>query len=219
MTEAVSSTAARMTLPRWIDARVGVGLLLVLVSVAAGARIVASAGHLTPVFVAAHELVPGEQLTAADLSIARVRLESGGSHYVAASAAPPIGYVVNRVIGAHELVPAAALSPSAATADTRMVTVPVQPGHLPADLGRGDLVDVYVTPRAASGRAVPEPTLVLPQAAVDSREGGSRSFSGQSTLAVVLVVDASDVSSMVHAVESGVIDLVRVPPAAAGSRS
>ena len=84
---------------------------------------------------------------------------------------------------------------------------------------RGDLVEVYVTPRTASGRDVPAPTLVLSQVAVDSREGGSRSFSGQSALAVVLVVDAADVSSMVHAVESGVIDLVRVPPAAAGSRS
>jgi hypothetical protein len=55
--------------------------------------------------------------------------------------------------------------------------------------------------------------------AVDSRDGGSRSFSGQSALAIVLVVDAADVSAMVHAVESGVIDLVRVPPAAAGGRS
>ena len=219
MTEAVSSPAARISLPRWLDARVAVGLLLVLVSVAAGARIVATAGHLTPVYVAAHDLMPGESLTAGDLSVARVRLDGGGSRYLSASAAAPVGYVVNRVVGAHELLPAAALSPSSATADTRMVTVPVQAGHLPADLGHGDLVDVYVTPRTASGRAIPPPTLVLSKVAVDSREGGSRSFSGQSALAVVLVVDAGDVSSMVHAVESGLIDLVRVPPAAAGSRS
>ncbi|HET7310781.1 MAG TPA: SAF domain-containing protein [Mycobacteriales bacterium] len=217
MTDVVSTPAARITVPRWLDARAAVGLLLVLVSVAAGARIVAGAGHLTPVYVAAHDLVPGEQLTPGDLSVARVRLDSGGSHYVAASAAAPVGYVVNRVVGAHELLPAGALSPSAAAAGTRMVTVPVQAGHLPADLGRGDLVDVYVTPRTASGRGVPDPTLVLSKVAVDSREGGSRSFSGQSALAVVLVVDAADVASMVHAVESGVIDLVRVPAAAAGS--
>jgi hypothetical protein len=219
MTEAVSAPAARIALPRWLDARVAVGLLLVLVSVAAGARIVATAGHLTPVYVAAHDLVPGEQLTSSDVAIARVRLDGGGSRYLAASAAAPVGYVVNRVVGAHELLPAAALSPSAVLANTRMVTVPVQAGHLPADLGRGDLVDVYVTPRTASGRPVPAPTLVLSKVAVDSRDGGSRSFSGQSALAVVLVVDAADVSAMVHAVESGVIDLVRVPPAAAGGRS
>lgn len=219
MSEAVSARAARIALPRWWDLRVAVGLFLVLVSVAVGARIVATAGHLTPVYVAAHDLAPGEQLTPGDLAVARVRLDGGGSRYLAASGAAPVGYVVNRVVGAHELLPAAALSPSAALTDTRMVTVPVQAGHLPADLGRGDLVDVYVTPRSAAGRAVPAPTLVLSRAAVDSREGGSRTFGGESALAVVLVVDASAVPSVVHAVESGVIDLVRVPPAAAGSGS
>jgi hypothetical protein len=219
LTEAVSAPAARIALPRWLDVRVAVGLLLVLVSVAAGARIVSTAGHLTPVYVAAHDLVPGEQLTSSDLSVARVRLDGGGSRYLAASATAPIGYVVNRVVSAHELLPAAALSPSTALANTRMVTVPVQAGHLPADLGRGDLVDVSLPPRTASGQAVPAPTLVLSKVAVDSREGGSRSFSGQSSLAMVLVVDATDVTSLVHAVESGVIDLVRVPPAAAGARS
>ena len=219
MTEVVSSPAARIALPRWLDARVGVGLLLVLVSVTAGARIVATAGHLTPVYAAAHDLVPGEQLTSADLAVVRVKLDGGGSRYLAAGAAAPVGYVVTRVVSAHELLPAAALAPSSALADTRMVTVPVQPGHLPDDLGRGDLVDVYVTPKATGTKDVPPPTLVLTKVAVDSREGGSRTFGGQSALAVVLDVDAADVAAVVHAVESGVIDLVRVPPAAAGSGS
>jgi len=219
MTEAVSSPAARIAVPRWLDARVAVGLLLVLVSVAAGARIVSTAGHLTPVYAAAHDLVPGEQLTSGDLTVVRVRLGDGGSRYLAAAAAAPVGYVVTRVVSAHELLPAAALSPSAAMADTRMVTVPVQAGHLPDDLGRGDLVDVYVTRKSAAGKDVPAPTLVLSKVAVDSREGGSRTFGGQSALAVVLNVDAADVAAMVHAVESGVIDLVRVPSAAAGAGS
>lgn len=216
MTEAVSSAAARLVVPRWLDVRVAVGLLLVLVSVAAGARLVSSAAHLTPVYVAAHELMPGEQLTSGDLSVTRVRLGTDGSRYLAASAAAPIGYVVNRVVGAHELLPAAALSPGATLADSRMVTVPVQVGHLPGGLGHGDLVDVYVTPKIASGRDVPPPTLVLSKVAVDSREGGSRGFGGDSALAVVLVVPGPEVPNVVHAVESGLIDLVRVPAAAAG---
>jgi len=215
MTEAVSSPATRLVVPRWLDARVAVGLLLVLVSVAAGARVVSSAGHLAPVYAAAHELVPGEQLTRDDIAVVQVRLGAGGSRYLAASAAMPVGYVVNRVVGAHELLPAAALSPGTALLDSRMVTVPVQVGHLPADLGHGDLVDVYVTPKVASGNNVPLPTLVLAKAAVDGREGGSRGFGGASALAVVLVVHDADVPTVVHAVESGVIDLVRVPAAAA----
>ena len=218
MTEAVS-TAARVSMPRWLDARVAVGLLLVLVSVAAGARVVSAAGHLTPVYVAAHDLAPGQRVTAGDLAVARVRIEGDGSRYLAASAAAPVGYVVTRAVGAHELVPAAALSAGSSLADTRMVTVPVQPGHLPAELGHGDLVDVYLTPKVATGRTVPPPTLVLQHVAVDSREGGSRTFGGESALAVVLVVPAEQVAEMVHAVESGSIDLVRVPPDAAAVAS
>jgi hypothetical protein len=219
MTEAVSSPATRLVVPRWLDARVAVGLLLVLVSVAGGARIVSSAGHLTPVYAAAHGLVPGEQLSGDDVAVVQVRLGTGGSRYLAASSAVPVGYVVNRVVGAHELLPAAALSPGTVLADSRMVTVPVQAGHLPADLGHGDLVDVYVTPKIASGKDVPMPTLVLSKVAVDSREGGSRSFGGESALAVVLMVHDGDVPAVVHAVESGVIDLVRVPAGAVGTAS
>jgi hypothetical protein len=42
-------------------------------------------------------------------------------------------------------------------------------------------------------------------------------MSAGSTVAVVLDVPAADVATMVHAVESGTIDLVRVPAAAAPS--
>src|SRR4051795_10029601 len=217
MTEALPTPAARIVVPRWLDARVAVGLVLVLVSVAAGARIVSSAGHLTRVYAAAHELVPGQQLAPDDVAVVQVRLGGGGSRYLAASAAAPVGYVVNRVVGAQELLPAAALSPATALADRRMVTVPVQSGHLPADLGRGDLVDVYVTPKVASGKDVPMPVLVLSKVAVTSREGGSRGFGGESALAVLLSVEDGDVPALIHAIESGLIDLVRVPSSAAGT--
>ena len=187
MTEAVSSPAARIVVPRWLDARVAVGLLLVLVSVAAGARIVSTAGHLTPVYAAAHDLVPGEQLTSADLAVVRVRLDGGGFRYLAAASAAPVGYVVTRVVSAHELLPAAALTASSALADTRMVTVPVQAGHLPADLGRGDLVDVYVTPKAATGRSVRHRRWSCPRSrstagkAAAAPSGGSRRWPSSST--------------------------------------
>lgn len=210
-----SARATRVTPPRWLDLRLVLGVLLVLLSVVAGARVFASADRFSRVYVAAHDLVPGEQVASSDLSVGRVRLDGQSDYYVAAAAAPPIGYVVRRFVGAHEFVPLGALAPSGAGADTRLVTVPVQPGHLPNDLGHGDLVDVYVTAKAAAGAAVPPPVLVLSAVAVDDREGGARTFSGDSTLAVVLDVPADRVAEVVHAVESGTIDLVRLPRTAA----
>ena len=210
--ELASPRAARLAPPRWLDARLAVGVLLVLIAVVAGARVFAAADTMTTVYVAAHDLVPGQHVTADDLAVGHVRLDGQGGYYLAAASGPPVGYVVTRYVGAHEFLPAGALSAQAA-ADSRLVTVPVQPGHLPGDLTRGDRVDVYLTPKTGAGAATPEPRLVLAAVAVESREGGSRTFSGTATLAVVLSVPRDDVASVVQAVESGTIDLVAVPAA------
>jgi Flp pilus assembly protein CpaB len=197
-----------------LDVRLAVGVLLVLVAVVAGARVFAAADTMTTVYVAAHDLVPGQHVTAGDVAVGRVRLDGEGSYYLAPSSGPPVGYVVTRFVGAHEFLPAGALSAQAAD-DSRFVTVPVQPGHLPGDLARGDRVDVYLTPKSAAGDATPAPRLVLSAVPVESREGGARTFSGNATLAVVLSVPRGDVASVVQAVESGTIDLVAVPAAVA----
>ena len=211
MSEASSPRAARLGTPRLL------GVLLVLLAVVAGARVFAAADRYSRVYVAKHDLVPGERVTAGDLTVGRVRLDGQGSLYVAAGA-PPVGYVVTRYVGAHEFLPVAALAAGAQKdADTRFVTVPVAAGHLPPGLTRGALVDVYLTPKAAAGAPVPPPTLVLDNAAVQSREGGSRSFGGEATLSVVLAVPVDRVIDVVHAVESGTIDLVAVPAGAAAT--
>jgi hypothetical protein len=209
--------AARLPTPRWRDGRLILGVLLVLVAVVAGARLFTAAGHETAVYEANHPLVPGEHVAAGDLGVGHVRFDGQGGHYVAADGPAPIGYVVTRYVGAHELVPLAALSAAAPTvADSRFVTVPVEPGHLPDDLGHGDLVDVYLTAKPGSGAAVPAPVLVAAAVPVDSADSGARAFSGTATEAVVLSVPSDSVRSVVHAVESGTIDLARVPVAPTG---
>ena len=217
VTELASVRATRLATPRWLDARLVLGILLVLSAVVAGARVFASADHYSRVYVARHALVPGERVTSSDLAVGRVRLDGQGSLYVAAGSAP-VGYVVTRYVGAHEFLPVGALAAAPPRdADSRYVTVPVAAGHLPSGLSHGSLVDVYLTPKAAAGLPVPAPILVLADVAVQSREGGSRTFGGESTLAVVLAVPADRVADMVHAVESGTIDLVAVPADAAAA--
>jgi hypothetical protein len=186
-------------------------VLLVAVSVAAGARVFASADNLTAVYAAAHELVPGEHISAGDLAVSHVRLRGQSGLYIAGAAAPPVGYVVTRYVGAHELVPVGALATAAATGHSRYVTVPVQAGHLADALVRGDLVDVYLTAKSGAGEAVPEPVLVLAGVPVESRSGGTRTFSASSAFSVVLGVPVDKVAAVIHAVESGTIDLVSVP--------
>jgi hypothetical protein len=192
-------------------------VLLVALSVAAGARAFTAADNLTAVYVAAHNLVPGEHVTADDLAVGHVRLRGESGLYIAAASAPPVGYVVTRYVAAHELVPVAAISTASAAQRSRFVTVAVQPGHLADALARGNLVDVYLTPKSAAGQAAPEPVLVLAGVPVESRAGGTRTFSASSAFSVVLAVPIDKVASVVHAVESGIIDLVTVPPTDAGA--
>lgn len=214
MADLASPRATRLVVPRWLDGRLALGVLLVLVSIVAGARVFAAADTYTQVYVAAHDLVPGQHLTAADLAVGRVRLAANSDRYVAASAAAPVGYVVTRFVGAHELVPVAAIAGGAAATRSRLVTVPVQPGHLAGDLARGDRVDVYLTAKASAGDPVPAPKLVAAALPVETRDGGARTFSGSATVSVVLSVPEQLVPAIVRAVESGTIDLVSVPPGA-----
>jgi hypothetical protein len=216
VTDVASSRAVRVAVPRWLDARLVLGVLLVALSVAAGARVFTAADNLTAVYVAAHDLVPGEHVTAGDLAVSHVRLRGQSGLYIAATA-PPVGYVVNRYVAAHELLPVGALATASAAQRGRFVTVPVQPGHLADTLTRGELVDVYLTPKSAAGQAVPAPVLVLAGVPVESRSGGTRTFSASSAFSVVLSVPVDRVAAIVHAVESGTIDLVTVPQTDAGS--
>lgn len=218
MSQPSSPRARRLATPSWLDLRFALGVLMVLVAVVVGARVFASADHYTRVYVAAHPLVPGERLADGDLRVGQARFDGQGGRYVAASATPPTGYVVMRYVGAGELLPRAALARAVGpSAGTRLVTVPVQPGHLASDLGHGDLVDVYVTPKSPDAGKVPAPTRVLSAVPVDSTDGGSRSLGGSSSVSVVLAVPVAAVPETVKAVESGTIDLVRVPPSVAGA--
>ncbi|HTW20329.1 MAG TPA: hypothetical protein VME70_08975 [Mycobacteriales bacterium] len=214
-----SRRANRLASPRWLDLRFVLGVLLVLVAVVAGAHVFAAAGHYAEVYRARQPLVPGERLAAGDLETGRVRFAGRGAGYVSAAGPAPTGDVVTRYVGAGELVPVAALASAAAVQPARReVTVPVTPGHLPDGLAHGDLVDVYVTATVPSGARVPAPSEVLAAVPVDSDDGGSQSSAG-TTVSVVLDAPVDAVSALIHAVEAGTIDLVRLPPSAAAGES
>lgn len=157
-----SPPASRLATPSWLDARLVLGVLLVLVSVVVGARVLASADNTQSVWVATRPLALGSTVSDADLERGQVRLFDKGARYLAATGAKPVGYVLARDVGAGELLPAASVVlPETAGRVLRDVSVPVEPGHLPQDLQSGELVDVYLTvptPTGSDSAAVPTPT-------------------------------------------------------------
>jgi hypothetical protein len=212
-----SPAALRLGSRRWLDARAVLGIVLLLGSMVGGARLFAAASRETTVWAAAHDLAPGERVATGDLTPVRVRLNGAAAGYLTGAA--PAGYVVVRFVAARELLPAAALAASPRTDSSRLVTVPVQAGHLQPDLAPGDRVDVYLSPRSAGGSgaaANAPPALVLAAAVVQARPSGGRTFGADAVLSVVLVVPADRVADVVRAAESGAVDLVAVPAGAGG---
>ena len=218
MTDAPGSpSASRLATPSWLDGRLVLGVLLVLISVLVGAKVLAGADSSQQVWSARHALAPGTVLVADDLELTKVRLFDTSGRYLAGAA--PVGYVVLRSIGSHELLPHDALAAPGKQVERRQVTIPVAFGHLPTDLRAGDVVDVYVTPdekavrRGTKGVDLTVPRLVLPDVVVAKVTRSSGLTSSGQTVPVVVTVDPSQVLALVQALADGPIDLVRVPDA------
>lgn len=224
----VSPAARRLATPGWLDGRLVLGVLLVLVSVVVGARVLSAADRSTLVWAVERDVSAGSQLTASDLRQVRVRLFDNAERYVAVEGAAPTGYVVLRGLGGGELLPREALAAPQEEVDFRAVTVPVATGHLPPGLGRGQQVDVWVTPEADArgdeGEAVPDAPsadgparLVLQGVTVLAVDNDTGAFSGSTTVPVVLQVRPQEVARLVSALSLGRVDLVQVPQEVAGS--
>jgi hypothetical protein len=163
-------TATRLQRPGWRDARLLVGVLLVLASVALGSFVVAHADDRTAVYAARGPLVPGQRLSDDNLTRVDVQLGSELSHYLSATPdLAPDRYVL-REVSPGELVPAAAVGGKE--------QVGVQPVVLSIDAGSaaalrvGSRVDVYVNPAepaaASVGKAFTGPELALEGVSVSS---------------------------------------------------
>ena len=101
---------------------------------------------------------------------------------------------------------------SARAAPQRLVTLPVSRLHFPPGLSRGERVDVYSTPHVSGSTDTTVPSKVLDGVVVSSVDDDSSRFGGDSqSVGVIVSVAPDQVSRVVAAVQSGAIDVVRVP--------
>lgn len=212
-------TARRLQRPGWRDLRLVVGALLVLVSVAGGTRLVMSLDETTPVYAAARDLLPGQPVTAEDLTVVQVRMGEQTQQYVDGAEPVSDGTYLVRGVGVGELVPVSALGTARQALD-KTVTVPVDPSTL-AGLATGSLVDVWVSPRDgdALGVAYLEPRLLLEGAVVDRvPQQGTGLGSGLGRVSVSVVVPADRVGDVIGAVDQDArLTLVPGPRSAGGT--
>jgi hypothetical protein len=195
--------AMRVSMPRWTDFRLWLGLALVVGAMFAGAHLLSSDGDDVTVWQATRDLPGGAVI--ADLRPVTVSLGDAGDDYLAADEV-----VTGRMlwpVAAGELIPRRAVVADD-LAGARLVTVPVDPLRLPPDVMPGDRVDVWSTPGERAD-IVLVPQLIVPGVTVASIAEDTVGIGGQ--IAVVLTLAEADVAEVVAASRSGSLDLVSVP--------
>ena len=205
--------ATRATRPGWRDPRLWIGLLIVTVSVLAGARLLASADDTVSVWAVSGDVGPGARLTTDDLIAHRVRFADDAdlAGYYLVEEELPADMELVRGVTAGELLPRAAVGSAADTADSVELPISVEADQVPPSVQSGSVVDVYLL--APGGARSPETGPVLSKATVvdaPSMESGLGATTGRRQL--VLAVPEADVAAYFEAmarVDNPLLTVVR----------
>jgi hypothetical protein len=213
VSELPAPSATRLKSPSWLDGRLVIGVVLVLLSVVVGAKIISSSQRYDVMWAASRDIAPGTTLIKADLLQVDVRFKDHGALYISALGTSPVGRVTVSPLADGQLIPLAAV-PATPPPAVRLVTIPVARLHMPRgnDL-HGVQVDLYVTPKTVGGQAQAKPQLVLSNVTIADTIVDS-SLGGDDGTGVVLSVPVAFVDAVVAAAQLGSVDLVRVPASA-----
>ncbi|RNM13608.1 flagellar biosynthesis protein FlgA [Nocardioides pocheonensis] len=187
-----SPPAVRAQTAGWRDPRLVVGVVIVAVCVLVGARVLAGADDTVAVWSLRHDVAAGATLGAGDLVPVRVHFAGDGAgHYLPAGSGPAPGGVAAHDLTAGELLPRSGLASESRAA---LVEVPlsVAPDDLPASVGRGAVVDVWVTPKvAAAGDERVRARLALDDVVVLAVPESGDGLAPSTTQQVIVGVDAA----------------------------
>ena len=197
-----SPPAERRRRTWWRDRRVIAGVALLAVCTVVGARLLASGDDTVNVWQATRDLAVGTVPAEGDLVMTPASASVAAAY---AGAQTPVTDPLDRPVLAGEFIP---VPVPAGALDVRWVTLPVEPLHGPGDLAPGDRVDVWST-SDADLTALPSPKLVLAGVLVTDIAADSMGIGGE--YGVTVQVPPSDAATLVTAVRSGGIDLVRAP--------
>jgi hypothetical protein len=129
------------------DARLLLGIALVVASVGGVLAVVNSADARVTVYVAARTIAPGDSVLADDLLARQVALDDATTLYLSSGQVPDDGLVATAVVRQGELVPRSAVGSAMGTASTSIVL------HLSGEVSEsvvaGAVVDVWASSSAS----------------------------------------------------------------------
>jgi len=189
------------------------GVLLVLGATVLGARLAAAGDDRVEYWSVRADVIAGDLVSRDDLQPVRVRLSGAAADsYIRTDeqfSAPLDDLVWARpetqgsLVGRRSLV-------ARSSAERGQLPLSVTQGAAPADLGRGDLVDVWVGPGPGDE---PGPKAVRVLEAVRVLQSGDDAGAAGGSLAQTVLVDVDEsrlVADVISTVSSGHVTLVRV---------
>lgn len=212
-----SPPARRLDRRRWKDPRLWVGLLLVAGSVLVGARLLASADDTVDVWVLTEDVPAGRPLDLGTLQLDQVHFADAdrSQQYLLGPQPPPESAVAAHDLAAGELLARSAVG-AEGDADVSHLPVVVGASGAPADLGPGDVVDVWVVPAPSADGGTGPATRVLEQVSVVSADRSSGPLGEAATRQVLLGLDGgadgsetSGLGDLLTAVSTGSVVLIR----------
>lgn len=208
---------ARSAMPQgpWRDPRMIAGLMLIAASMVAGGLALAAADHTVAYWAVSGPVHEGERVDRSDFVVAKVKVSSRTARTLIRTDAP-LPHRLGQMVWSRSLSDGTLVSPQDLEAARSMVEVPVTvgAGGVPANLRRGDLVDVWASTGDPSGdlngAAAAKAVKILSRARVVSRANSGGLDGGPATTVVVDAAGQSVDGHLVAAVSSGHITLVRV---------
>jgi len=152
-------------------------------------------------------LIPGQEISLRDLTPKRAAIPDGTSSYISASS-DVSRLVVLRTIGAGELLPASALSPTSKASLMSAVPISVHATDVPGDLQKGEAVNLYHVGDPNLSKEIGPPNLVLSHAYILGVDSKGQNLGGDLTLTIS--VSIKNILQVLDATASGRVVVVRI---------
>ncbi|MEV7631257.1 SAF domain-containing protein [Microbacterium sp. NPDC089318] len=201
---------SRARRPFYGDLRFVIGLVLVVASIAGVWLLVSSSRQTAPVLQATRTVLPGENISSAELQVVEVGLGTVADSYLAPQSLGP-GAVAVRTLAAGELVPLAAVGDAD---ELRTTSVVISSTAVPADVTAGTSVELWHAPPVEDGRAFEKPRILVGDAIV-AHVAEEEGMLASSRTDVEVIVDRADTADVLAAIAGG--DAISLVPTGAGS--
>ena len=167
------------------NSRLAMGLALFIIAISAGSLIAKEANRTVYVWASNGELAPGNTIASTDLKAVSVLLPESAKNYISANA-QLVGAIVMHRVGTGDLIPVNAISTDSQKLGQRAVPLTVEITDLPADLQRGEVIDIYAIP-STSQKSISEPELIT--SGITVAEASTKNNSGKALVVVNLPED------------------------------